>query len=68
MFHEQVVPHLRGMEKAAAAARGNGAVRGKLRINFNPVFSRVILGSKLDDFMEAHNELELEFIARDQLG
>jgi len=68
MFYEQVVPRLRGMEKAAAAARGKGAVCGKLRINLDAVFSRVILGSKRDDFMEAHNELELEFIARDQLG
>jgi DNA-binding transcriptional LysR family regulator len=43
-------------------------VRGKLRINLDPVFSRIILGPKLDEFMDAHPELELEFIARDQLG
>jgi DNA-binding transcriptional LysR family regulator len=68
-FYEQVMPHLRGMEEAAAAASmGASAVRGKLRINLDPVFSRVILGPKLDQFMEAHPELELELIARDQLG
>lgn len=68
-FYEQVMPHLRGMEEAAAAAAGGATtVRGKLRINLDPVFSRVVLGPKLDEFMDAHPELELEFIARDQLG
>lgn len=68
-FYEQVMPHLRGMEEAAAAAAGGAAtVRGKLRINLDPVFSRIILGARLDEFMDAHPELELEFIARDHLG
>ncbi|MGH8783161.1 LysR family transcriptional regulator [Paraburkholderia sp.] len=68
-FYEQVMPHLRGMEEAAAAATGGvGTVRGKLRINLDPVFSRLVLGHKLDEFMDAHPELQLEFIARDQLG
>lgn len=68
-FYEQVMPHLRGMEEAAAAAAGGAVtVRGKLRINLDPVFSRIILGPKLDEFMDLHPELELELIARDQLG
>jgi len=68
-FYEQVMPHLRGMEEAAAAARGGaGTVRGKLRINLDPVISRILLGALLDDFMNAHPELDLEFIARDHLG
>ncbi|CAE6836798.1 HTH-type transcriptional regulator DmlR [Paraburkholderia aspalathi] len=68
-FYEQVMPHLRGMEEAAAAASGGTAtVRGKLRINLDPAFFRIVLGPKLDEFMDAHPELELEFIARDQLG
>ena len=68
-FYEQVMPHLRGMEEAATAAAGGGAtVRGKLRINLDPAFLRIALGPKLDEFMDAHPELELEFIARDQLG
>lgn len=68
-FYEQVMPHLRGMEEAAAAATGGATtVRGRLRINLDPVFSRIILGPKLDEFMDTHPELELEFIARDQLG
>ncbi|PCE25963.1 LysR family transcriptional regulator [Paraburkholderia acidicola] len=68
-FYEQVMPHLRGMEEAATAAAGGGAtVRGKLRINLDPAFLRIALGPKLDEFMDAHPELEIEFIARDQLG
>jgi DNA-binding transcriptional LysR family regulator len=68
-FYEQVMPHLRGMEEAAAAAAGGAAtVRGKLRINLDPAFLRIVLGPKLNEFMDAHPELELEFIARDQLG
>ena len=68
-FYEQVMPHLRGMEEAAAAAAGGTAtVRGKLRINLDPAFLRIVLGPKLNEFMDAHPELELEFIARDQLG
>ena len=68
-FYEQVMPHLRGMEEAAAAAAGGVVtVRGKLRINLDPAFLRIVLGPKLDEFMDAHPELELELIARDQLG
>lgn len=68
-FYEQVMPHLRGMEEAATqASSAASAVRGKLRINLDPVFSGIILGGKLDAFMDAHPDLELELIARDQLG
>ncbi|MDQ7981632.1 LysR family transcriptional regulator [Paraburkholderia sp. SARCC-3016] len=68
-FYEQVMPHLRGMEEAAAAAAGNAvSVRGKLRINLDPVISRSVLAPPLEAFMDAHPDLELEFIARDHLG
>jgi DNA-binding transcriptional LysR family regulator len=68
-FYEQVMPHLRGMEEAAATAKGGAAkVHGKLRINLDPVFSRIILGPKLDAFMNTHPDLELQLMARDQLG
>lgn len=68
-FYEQVMPHLAGLEEATVvAAGGASAVRGKLRINLDPVFYRVILGQQLDEFMDAHPDLEIEFIARDSLG
>lgn len=68
-FYEQVMPHLAGLEEAAlAAAGGAGTARGKLRVNLDPVFYRTILGPALDQFMDAHPDLEIEFIARDHLG
>lgn len=68
-FYEQVMPHLAGLEEAAAAAAGGAsAVRGKLRINLDPVVYRTILGRQLDAFMDTHPDLEIEFIARDSLG
>lgn len=68
-FYEQVMPHLAGLEEAAAAAAGGAsAVRGKLRVNLDPVFYRTILGQQLVQFMDAHPDLEIEFIARDHLG
>ena len=68
-FYEQVVPHLAGLEEAAAAAAGiASAVRGKLKVNLDPVFYRTLLGRPLDDFMSMHPDLVVEFIARDSLG
>jgi DNA-binding transcriptional LysR family regulator len=68
-FYEQVMPHLRGMEEAAAIAAGSAAVvRGRLRINLDPVTSHALLGPRLAVFMDAYPELSLEFIARDHLG
>jgi DNA-binding transcriptional LysR family regulator len=68
-FHEQVIPHLTGLEEAAIAASGSAlAIRGKLRVNLDPVCYRAMLGAQLDAFMEAHSELEIELIARDSLG
>jgi DNA-binding transcriptional LysR family regulator len=68
-FHEQVVPHLAGLEEAAITAAGGAtAVRGKLRVNLDPVCYRAILGARLDAFMDAHPELAIDLVARDSLG
>jgi len=68
-FHDSVVPHLEGLEDAVARIVGDSnAARGRLRVNLDPVFSRVILGARLDAFMDAHPDLAIEFTARDQLG
>src|SRR5277367_1453518 len=43
-FYEQVGPLLTGIEEAATLAAGSsGAVRGRLRVNVDPFFSRLIL-------------------------
>jgi DNA-binding transcriptional LysR family regulator len=68
-FYEQVVPHLTGLEEAAIAVSGMAsAVRGKLRVNLDPVCYRAVLGEPLDGFMDAYPQLDLELIARDSLG
>ncbi|MFC4527340.1 LysR family transcriptional regulator [Dyella halodurans] len=68
-FHAQVLPLLAGLEEAAAsAAEGAMAVRGRLRVHMDPLFSRLMLGPRLGEFMDAHAELELELVTRDQLG
>lgn len=68
-FYERVIPHLAGLEEAAITASGSAStVRGKLRVNLDPVCYRAILGEHLDRFMDTHPELEIEFIARDSLG
>ncbi|CAM3794330.1 hypothetical protein BOFL111202_23595 [Bordetella flabilis] len=62
------MPHLTGLEEAAAAAAGGAsAVRGKPRVNLDPVSHRVILGQRLNEFVDAHPELEIGFMARDSL-
>lgn len=68
-FYEQVMPHLLGLEEAAAtASNSTTAVRGRLRVNVDPIFSRLVLGPLLEAFMKAHPELDLELLTRDRLG
>jgi DNA-binding transcriptional LysR family regulator len=68
-FYEQIVPLLGGLEEAAAsAAQGATAVRGRLRVNIDPFFSRLVLGPRLGGFIEKHAGLQLELITREQLG
>jgi len=68
-FYEQIVPLLSGLEEAAAsAAQGATAVRGRLRVNMDPFFSRLVLGPRLGGFVDKHHDLQLELVTRDQLG
>jgi DNA-binding transcriptional LysR family regulator len=68
-FYEQIVPLLSGLEEAAASAsQGASAVRGRLRVNIDPFFSRLFLGPRLGAFVEKYPELQLDLITRDQLG
>jgi DNA-binding transcriptional LysR family regulator len=68
-FYERILPHLIGLEEAAAEVSGvSVSVGGRLRVNLDPVCYRAIMGAHLDRFMDQHPELRLEFIARDSLG
>ena len=68
-FYERVLPLLDELAEAAETASGSAAaVRGRLRVNVDPFFSRLILGPHLGAFLDAHPELELELRTRDDLG
>ena len=68
-FHTQVVPLLAGIEEAASDAAGAAAaVRGRLRVNVDPWFARLVLAPHLSEFLGAHPALALELTVRDTLG
>jgi DNA-binding transcriptional LysR family regulator len=68
-FYEQAMPHVAALEEAATSAtRGATTVRGRLRVNLDPIFTRLILGPLLEAFLDNNPELQLELITRDQLG
>ena len=68
-FHEEVGPHLDGIEQAAMTAAGAaGIVRGRLRVNVDPFFSRIVLAARVATFLDRHPHVRLEWIMRDDVG
>src|SRR5579859_132004 len=68
-FFEQVAPLMAGIEEAATMASGAaGAVRGRLRVNTDPLFLRIAVAARLPDFLERYPDLSLELITRDGIG
>lgn len=68
-LHAQVMPLLAGLEEAATqAAQGAHAVRGRLRVHVDPLFSHHVLGPRIGEFMAAYPQLRVELATRDQLG
>jgi DNA-binding transcriptional LysR family regulator len=68
-FYEQVGPHLAGIEEATIEAAGSGSkVRGRLRVNIDPFFSRIVLSRHLAAFLARYPELSIELIMRDSVG
>src|ERR1700756_973508 len=54
-FYEEVGPLLDGIEQAAMTAGGAaGAVRGRLRANVDPFFSRLVLAAQGAAFLDRH--------------
>lgn len=65
----QIGPHLAGIEEAALEAAGSAnKVRGRLRVNIDPYFSRVALARHLPKFLKRYPELFVELIMRDSVG
>jgi DNA-binding transcriptional LysR family regulator len=68
-FYERVGPHLAGIEEAAIEASGSATiVRGRLRVNVDPFFSRIVLSSHIATFLEQYPGVSLELLMRDAVG
>jgi DNA-binding transcriptional LysR family regulator len=68
-FYEQVGPHLAGIEEAAIEAAGSASkVQGRLRVNIDPFFSRIVLSRHLAAFLARYPDLAVELIMRDSVG
>jgi DNA-binding transcriptional LysR family regulator len=62
-FHSQVLPLLAGIEEAAGEAAGSAAtVSGKLRVNVDPWFARMVLAPSLQIFLGRYPLLSLDLI------
>jgi DNA-binding transcriptional LysR family regulator len=60
---------LAGIEEAAIEAAGSGSkVRGRLRVNIDPFFSRIILSRHLAALLARYPDLSIELIMRDSVG
>jgi DNA-binding transcriptional LysR family regulator len=68
-FYEQVSPCLAEIEEAAATAAGAAsAVRGRLRVDIDPLFSRLVLAGRLGDFLQRYPDLSLDLTTREHVG
>src|SRR5258708_11635758 len=68
-FYERVGPHLAGIEEAAIAASGSAdKVLGRLRVNIDPYFARIVLSAHLAAFLTRYPEVSVELIMRDSVG
>ncbi|MFL7960829.1 LysR family transcriptional regulator [Pseudomonas kielensis] len=68
-LYSQVIPLLAALDEAATSVTsGAHIVRGRLRVNVDPFFARLILGPRLGRFLDTYPELDLELTTRDRLG
>jgi DNA-binding transcriptional LysR family regulator len=68
-FYEQVGPHLAGIEEATIEAAGSTSkVRGRLRVNIDAYFSRIVLSKHVAKFLARYPDLFVELIMRDSVG
>lgn len=68
-FLNLVAPLLEGLQQATAdATSGANAVRGRLRVDADPLFATLVLGQGLAAFLAAHPELQVELLRREQPG
>jgi DNA-binding transcriptional LysR family regulator len=68
-LYAEIGPLLNGIEDIVTQTAGAAsAVRGRLRVNVDPFFSRLLLAPHVGRFLDRYPEITLELISRDQLG
>jgi DNA-binding transcriptional LysR family regulator len=68
-LYAEIGPLLNGIEDAFTLTAGAAAVvRGRLRVNVDSSFSRMIFAPHIGRFLDRYPELSLELVTRDQLG
>lgn len=68
-LYGRVVQHLAGIGEAAAeTSKLHHSVRGRLRINVDPLFSRLVLAPKLCEFLLCNPMMDLHLETRDRIG
>ena len=68
-LYDRVVQHLAGIDEAAEeTSRSRHSVRGRLRINVDPLFSRIVLSPKVSEFLLDNPMVELLLETRDRMG
>ena len=69
VFCKEALPLLSQLEHLAEGVQNvSGIVRGQLRVNVDPTFSRLFLAPRLGDFLATHPALQMELVIRDRLG
>lgn len=67
-FHAEVLPLLGAITDAAAGLAESGrTVRGRLKVNADPWFARVVLAPRLPELMERHPLLSLDLVVTNHL-
>ncbi|MGH8082604.1 MAG: LysR family transcriptional regulator [Lysobacter sp.] len=68
-LYAQVGPLMSGIEDAVGQTGDAAAtIRGRLRVNVDPFFARMMLAPHLAGFLQRHPQLELDLVTREQLG
>jgi len=68
-LYGEIGPLLTGIADAFTQTAGSSTVvRGRLRVNVDAFFSRMMLASHTGRFLERYPEISLELITREQLG
>lgn len=68
-FYDQVMPLVGELAEVSADAAGEARkIKGRLRVNVDPLFSRMVLVPRINEFMDAYPDLEVELRSKEELG